>query len=289
MSNKIVDCTGLASILHSYIDKEINIKQLKPHFATILVGNNSASRLYVSNKQKTSDLLGIKNTIYTLPEDTTKEYLIDFINQLNNNNSIHGILLQLPLPKHLPSKEIIGHIAIHKDIDGLHYANIGKLITEKNNGDPLKQQLYSGFAPATPMGCMFVLNSLGIKVEGQNCSVIGRSNLVGMPMFNILNNNNATVTLLHKNSNNLQHYTKNSSVLVVAAGSPNLINSSFVSPNAVVLDVGINFIKGRITGDCNTKDLTKLVKHITPVPNGIGKLTVGCMLVNVVKACYVYG
>ena len=198
--------------------------------------------------------------------------------------------MQLPLPIHLNVNNAIQLINPKKDIDGLHPLNMGYLSFEKNNGDLFNQINYKGFAPATPLAVMLALKSSEVLLEGKNCVVLGRSNLVGLPTFNLLNNNNATVLLAHKQTNNIKEICKQADILVVAIGSANKIDSSYVKENAVVIDVGINTKivdnKKIIYGDCNTQDLLPIVSKITKVPMGIGRLTVISLMVNITKACY---
>ena len=286
--DKRINCLRLAQEFYNILSEIIIKNKLKPHFVTILVGNNKASSIYVATKKKQASLLNIKNTIYDLPNTITTEDLINLIDKLNNDNNVDGILVQLPLPSHLNKNKIIEYILPSKDIDGLHSNNIGKLIIEKNLGDPLKQNQFLGFAPATAMACIHVLNSININLSSLNTVIIGRSNLVGLPLFHLFNHHNATVSLLHKKTKDLIMYTKYADVLVVAAGQKNLINNTHVKRNVIILDVGINTItqnnQTKIVGDCDINSLIDIVKYITPVPNGIGRLTVPCMLSNVVKA-----
>ena len=259
-------------------------KDIIPKLSVILVGNDPASEVYVNMKHKTFIKYNCKSDIHKLSENATKDELIDLINKLNNDYKVHGILLQLPLPKHLSSQEIISFICPDKDVDGLHPMNVGKLFL----GNP-------SFIPCTPYGCLKILDFYNIDISGKKVAIIGRSNIVGKPLLSLLSQNfswgNATVTLCHSRTKNLTKITKSSDLVIVAVGVPHLLKTDMVKEGVHILDVGINRIsdksskKGyRLVGDVDYKNLLDKAQSITPVPGGIGPLTITMLLNNTVEA-----
>tara|TARA_B110000263_G_C15263005_1_gene489756 strand:+ start:560 stop:1441 length:882 start_codon:yes stop_codon:yes gene_type:complete len=264
--------------------KDLESKGITPSLAAIIVGNNPASKLYVSSKAKAFSKLGCHSEVFELPLDTKKEILIESINKLNKNEKFHGILLQLPLPKHLNEKEILKMISPKKDVDGLHPENQGYIM----QGDPQ-------FIPCTPFGCLQILDYYNIDIEGKDVVVVGRSNLVGKPIASLLSQNfsygNATVTLCHTRTKNLELYTKKADIIIAAVGVPNLIKKDMIKEGVHIIDVGINRIddkskeKGyRVVGDVDFDNVLGKAGSITPVPGGVGVMTVTMLLSNTVQA-----
>ena len=268
---------------------DLSILNITPKFTTILVGNNDASLIYVRNKHKKAKELGIEGNIIHY-QDIIEEDLIAVIDGLNQDRSVHGIFVQLPLPKEFNTNKILQSIAINKDVDGLHPNNLGLLAIEKNKG--FLDFSSKGFVPCTPLGCMYILNSLKVNYSGLNAVVVGRSNLVGLPMSVLLLNNEATVTIVHSKTKNLADVCSKADIIVVAVGSANLIDRNYIKQGAIVIDVGISKVENAssktgfsIKGDVNLPDVLPLVKHITPVPKGVGLLTIMCLMFNILKAC----
>ncbi len=281
LENKIIDCKEISNKLQEkiLIDVEnLKAKGIQPSFATIMVGKNPASLIYVKNKQKKSSLLNIKNEMYKLSENISENELLEIIDILNKNNQIHGILVQLPLPSHIDSMKILNSISPKKDIDGLHPINIGYL----------SMQNELGFIPCTPLGCLHIIKTIEPNLSGKKAVVVGRSNLVGLPMAHLLINNNATVTVAHSKTKNLAEVCKQADILVSAIGRANFINESHIKKDAIVIDVGISKIEvdgqSKIVGDVNIESVLSLVKKITPVPRGVGPLTIMFLMYNVIKS-----
>ena len=283
----IINCKDISNNLDEYILKQVqnlNLKGIMPTLATVIVGENPASLIYVNNKIKKAKLLGIENIVYSLKQDTTESKLIKLIEELNNNTNIHGILIQLPLPEHIDYKKILLSIDPKKDVDGLHPLNNGLLSLEKNNGYIKHQDKYKGFVPCTPMGCIEILKSANIEMKSKIAVVVGRSQLVGNPMVQLLNNNDCTVILAHSKTDNLKSITNLADILILAIGKPNFIDDTYVKSGSCIIDVGISKVDGIIHGDANISSLQNKVANITPVPKGVGLLTVSCLMYNVVKA-----
>lgn len=244
-----------------------------PGLAVILVGNDPASRVYVSNKEKACADVGIRSEEFTLPEDTTQEQLLALVEELNGRADIHGILCQLPLPAHLDDKAVIAAIAPEKDVDAFHAANVGHIMI----GD------YT-FLPCTPAGVMELLHRSGIEVAGKNCVVIGRSNIVGKPMAMLLLHENATVTICHSRTQNLKEVCRGADILVAAVGRPKFVTPDMVKEGAAVIDVGINRDEnGKLCGDVDPA-VDAVAGWLTPVPGGVGPMTIAMLLKNTVTA-----
>ncbi|MDR0485004.1 MAG: bifunctional 5,10-methylenetetrahydrofolate dehydrogenase/5,10-methenyltetrahydrofolate cyclohydrolase [Alphaproteobacteria bacterium] len=281
-NNKIVDCKQIAIALEEKLQIEVQnliSQDITPTFATILVGENPASMIYVKNKHKKAMALGIKNNMYHLDENTSESELLDLITELNQDEQVHGMITQLPLPKHMDTTKILNSISPQKDIDGLNPINIGYLATQNQDG----------MIPCTPLGCLHIIKTLlGNDLAGKHAVVVGRSNLVGLPMAQLLLNSNATITVAHSKTTNLEEICKQADILVSAVGRANFINASHIKENAVVVDVGINKVNidgiSKIVGDVNMESALPLVKHITPVPKGVGLLTIMFLMSNVVKS-----
>ena len=245
-----------------------------PGLAVILVGEDPASKVYVRNKHKACMDAGINSLQIELPAETTMEELLAKIDELNRDDSVHGILVQLPLPKHIDEDKIINAIAQHKDVDAFHPANVGKIMTGKYD-----------FLPCTPAGIMSLLDFYGVEIEGKSCVVIGRSNIVGKPMSLLLLERNGTVTVTHSRTKNLAEVASSADILVVAIGRPNFVTADFVKDGAVVVDVGINRLpNGKLVGDVDFEAVSEKASLITPVPGGVGPMTITTLLRNTLKA-----
>lgn len=250
-------------------------KGIQSCLAVILVGDNAASQTYVSSKTKACEECGIKSLLYHLSQDTTQNELLALINTLNYDDSIDGILVQLPLPKHICKDLILENIISRKDVDGFHPINVGYL----NLG------LESGFLPCTPLGIMRLLKTYQINLEGKDAVIIGASNIVGRPMASMLLNAGATVSICHIKTKDLSFYTKKADLIIVAAGCINLLREDMVKEGVIVIDVGINHLEnGKITGDVDFKEVSKKSSYITPVPGGVGPMTIAMLLENTVKS-----
>jgi methylenetetrahydrofolate dehydrogenase (NADP+)/methenyltetrahydrofolate cyclohydrolase len=251
-------------------------KGIIPGLAVILVGNDPASQIYVNNKAKACREVGIKSEVFCLPYNTSEKELLQLIGSLNKRKYIHGILVQLPLPRKIKEEVIIKAIDPLKDVDGLHPINMGKLFA----GAPY-------LIPCTPYGCLKLINTSGYHVRGKNAVVVGRSNLVGKPMAALLLQANATVTMCHSHTRNLDKIIQNADILVVAVGKPGLITGEMIKPGAMVLDVGMNRLStGKLTGDVDFSSAVETAGWITPVPGGVGPMTITMLLENTLEAAY---
>lgn len=252
----------------------LKAKGIDPGLAVIIVGNDPASRVYVNNKKKACAEVGFLSEEYALPEDTTQEELLAIIEKLNNNPQINGILCQLPLPKHIDEKAIINSISPLKDVDAFHPSNVGKIMI----GD-------YHFLPCTPAGVMELIHSAGIDVCGKKCVVIGRSNIVGKPMSMLLLHENGTVTICHSKTENLKEICSNADILVAAVGKPKFVKADMVKAGAVVLDVGVNRDEnGKLCGDVDFAEVEPKASYITPVPGGVGPMTIAMLMKNTLMA-----
>lgn len=247
---------------------------VEPTLAVVLVGEDKASQTYVRAKEKACNEYGIKSVAHRLSENTTQNELLALINVLNLDDSIHGILVQLPLPKHIDTNVVLAAIDPRKDVDGFHAVNVGKLVSGLD-----------GFVPCTPLGVMEILKEYGIDVAGLNAVVIGRSNIVGKPMANLLLNASATVTVTHSKTKNLKEICKNADLIVAAIGKPFFLKADMVKDGAVVVDVGINRLDdGRLVGDVDFEEVAPKCSYITPVPGGVGPMTIAMLLNNTILA-----
>lgn len=248
-----------------------------PGLAVIIVGENSASKVYVANKHRTCAEVGIYSEVIEMPETTTKVELIEKINELNIRKDIHGILVQLPLPKAIAKEEtdILNAIDPLKDVDGFHPVNVGKLMIGEQDG----------MVPCTPYGCLKMLQSANINIDGANAVIVGRSNIVGKPMAQLLLSQNATVTVCHSHTKNLKEICKSADILVAAVGRAHFITADMIKPGATVIDVGINRIAPKkLVGDVDFDNAVKVAGAITPVPGGVGLLTIAMLMQNAIKA-----
>ncbi|MBR5604225.1 MAG: bifunctional methylenetetrahydrofolate dehydrogenase/methenyltetrahydrofolate cyclohydrolase FolD [Bacteroidales bacterium] len=242
--------------------------------AVIQVGSDSASSVYVNNKKKSCEYIGINSDIYHLHELIDQDILINMIENLNEDKSVNGILVQLPLPRHLNENEILSKIHPSKDVDGFHEYNVGNLVLGNN-----------GIVSCTPSGIMKILQHYNIDVAGKECVVVGRSNIVGKPMALLLLRNDGTVTVCHSKTKNLKEICKRADILVCAIGKPKFFNKDYIKDGAVVIDVGIHRQEnGKLCGDVDFEDVKDIVSAITPVPNGVGSMTVAMLMDNCVKA-----
>lgn len=248
-------------------------KGLKVGLAVVIVGNNSASRVYVNNKKKACEAVGFQSFEYALDESTTQEQLLDLVDVLNRDDRVNGILVQLPLPAHIDEKAVINAILPAKDVDAFHPVNVGRIMI----GD-------YAFLPCTPAGVMRLIESTGVDITGKQCVVVGRSNIVGKPMAALLLAENGTVTLCHSKTADLRAHTKRADILVVACGKPKLIDADMIKPGAVIIDVGINRADGRLCGDVDFEACREKAGLITPVPGGVGPMTIAMLLQNTLRA-----
>ena len=244
-----------------------------PHLAVVLVGEDPASQVYVRNKENGCIKAGIRSTVIRLEEDCTQQELEETVKRLNADASVDGILVQLPLPKHLNEASVLRLIDPDKDVDGFHAMNSGRLM----NGQP-------GFVPCTPLGVMKLLEAYGIDPAGKHAVVIGRSNIVGKPMAMLLLRANATVTICHSRTQNLAEITRQADILVAAVGRANFVTADMVKAGAAVIDVGINRVGGKIVGDVDFDAVSGVAGYITPVPGGVGQMTIAMLLANTLDA-----
>lgn len=277
MSFQIIDGNALAKKIRIEIASRTAAlvkKGIKPGLAVLLVGEDPASQVYVRNKVKACEEAGMHSLLERLPADLSEDALIKRIHELNLDPSIHGILVQLPLPKHLNSHIVIESIAPEKDVDGFHVANAGALMI----GAPL-------FRPCTPYGCMKMLESIDCPIRGARAVIVGASNIVGKPMAMLLLQAGATVTICNSKTKDLSAHTKEADILVVATGRPKMITAEMVKPGAVVIDVGINRMDdGKLCGDVDFESVKTVASAITPVPGGVGPMTITMLLLNTLEA-----
>lgn len=270
----LIDVKSIVENKKLILKKKVNeLKRngIVPKLAVILANDLDASKIYVRKKREMCSELGVEEIEYMLDKDTTTEKVLEIINRLNEDNSVHGILVQLPVFKHLDERKILESISPKKDIDGFHPLNIGKLLMGKPE-----------IVACTPRGIMSIIESTGVDLTSKTAVVVGRSIIVGKPVSALLLNKNATVITCHSKTKNLKKYTKMADVLVVAAGVPHLITSDMVKKNAIVIDVGINRIGGKIIGDVDTENVLDVAKYVTPVPGGVGITTVVSLLENLI-------
>ena len=254
--------------------EELKQKGINPKLAVIMVGDDKSSQIYVRNKSKACDEIGIEFEEFLLKENIKQEELINLIKKLNNDKTINGILLQSPIPKHLDINEAFRTIAPEKDVDGFNPVNVGKLCLNQDT-----------FVSCTPYGIMKMFEKYNIELEGKNVVIIGRSNIVGKPLIQCCLNKNATVTVCHSKTKDLKEYTKRADVLIVAIGKSKFVTEDMVKQDAVVIDVGINRGEdGKLTGDVDFDNVSKKASYITPVPGGVGPMTIAMLMNNVIKA-----
>ncbi|WP_285768871.1 bifunctional methylenetetrahydrofolate dehydrogenase/methenyltetrahydrofolate cyclohydrolase FolD [Peribacillus sp. SI8-4] len=277
MSAQIINGKEIAEAVRQEISKEVqqlSEKHIVPGLAVILVGDNQASQTYVRNKQKACEDLGMHSLLIKKPADLSQEELMQSIDELNEDASIHGILVQLPLPAHISEKAIIEAISPEKDVDGFHPINIGRMMTGQD-----------AFLPCTPYGIMVMLDHIGYELEGKHVVIVGRSNIVGKPAGQLFLNANATVTYCHSKTKDLAYFTKQADVVVAAVGKRDTITSDHIKEGAVVIDVGMNRNdEGKLCGDVAFDDVKNKASYITPVPKGVGPMTITMLMKNTVKS-----
>lgn len=271
---KIIDGKAVSAAVKESVREEIIRDGLDIGLAVVIVGNNQASRVYVNNKKKACEVCGIKSYEYALPEETTEEQLLELVDSLNKDDKINGILVQLPLPKQINEEKIIERISPLKDVDAFHAVNVGKIMIGNY-----------AFLPCTPAGVMELIHSTGVDVCGKNCVVIGRSNIVGKPMAMLLLHENATVTICHSKTQNLAEICSKADVLVSAVGRADFVTADMVKEGAVVIDVGMNRnAEGKLCGDVRFDECAAKAGWITPVPGGVGPMTIAMLMKNTVMA-----
>ena len=266
----------------SHVDNLKTNHDIVPGLAVVLVGEDPASKVYVKNKGIQTKMAGMNSYEYKLEETVDEKTLLELVKKLNDDPNVHGILCQLPLPKHLNEDMIINTIKPAKDVDGFHISNVGLLNTGQKS-----------LVPCTPLGCLMLLREFVGNLEGKKATVIGRSNIVGKPMFNLLLSENCTVTVVHSKTKNIEEICKTSDIIVAAVGRPNFVKSSWIKQGAVIIDVGINRVnieengetKSKLIGDVDFENCSKIANAITPVPGGVGPMTIACLLANTLVAC----
>jgi len=282
MTAAIIDGKAIAATLRGRVADEVaRVKRdhgLLPGLAVVLVGNDPASEVYVRSKHKQTQDAGMASFEHKLPADVSQAELLGLIATLNRDPAVHGILVQLPLPKGLDTEQVINAIDPAKDVDGLHPNNAGRLAGG-----------FAALSPCTPLGCIILTKSVHPSLEGMNAVVIGRSNLVGRPLVQLLLNENATVTIAHSRSRNLAELTARADLVYAAVGRPEMVRGSWIKPGATVIDIGINRLPGaegktRLVGDVAFAEAAQVAGAITPVPGGVGQMTVACLLVNTLRA-----
>ena len=277
MTARVIDGKAIAEGFRA--EYKVRVDRLRaegvtPGLAVVMVGDNPASQVYVRNKALASEAIGMHSEVHAMSKDTTEEQLLAFIHSLNTRRTVHGILVQLPLPRHIDSRAVVAAIDPSKDVDGFNYRNIGALVL----GEP-------AFYPCTPWGVMKMLEHEGVKVEGMNAVVVGRSTIVGKPMALMLINSGATVTVCHSKTRDLASVTRQADLLVAAVGKARMIGASMVKPGALVIDVGINRLPdGKLAGDVDFAAVSQVASMITPVPGGVGPMTIAMLLANTVKS-----
>ena len=277
MSAKIIDGKAIAERVRADVRKKAEAfaakKGRRVGLAVILAGENPASKIYVRNKIKACEDAAIKSFSYELPAETPESKIIELVQALNEDKNIDGILVQLPLPEGVNEKRVLEHVAPHKDVDGFHAMNAGNLML----GNPC-------LAACTPQGCIELIRSAGVEIEGKNAVVVGRSNIVGKPMAMLLLQNNATVTVAHSRTQDLKSVTSRADILVAAVGIKEFITGDMIKSGAVVIDVGMNRHDGKLYGDVNFGEACEKASYITPVPGGVGPMTIAMLLSNTVAA-----
>jgi methylenetetrahydrofolate dehydrogenase (NADP+)/methenyltetrahydrofolate cyclohydrolase len=273
----LIDGKKISGEIRNRLAEEIQKLKKKtgktPGLATVLVGDDPASAVYVRNKNKICGELGFQSFEQKLSADTSEEKLLQLVEELNSNKDVHGILVQLPLPDQIDSEKILQAIDPQKDVDGFHPINVGKLVV----GNAL-------LTPCTPTGIIALLDRYDIEISGKHAVIIGRSNIVGKPVSMLLLQRNATITICHSRTQNLEEITRSADILVAAVGRANFVTEEMVSEGTVVIDVGINRVDGKLTGDVDFEPVSKKASHITPVPGGVGPMTIALLMENTLKA-----
>lgn len=277
---QIIDGKQISAAVKAEVAKEVAAlkeKGIQVGLAVVIVGNNPASRVYVNNKKKACAVCGIESYEYALPEDTTESELLALVEQLNHDPKVNGILVQLPVPPQIDDHRIIAAIAPEKDVDAFTEGNVGKIMIGEYN-----------LLPCTPAGCLDLIDSTGVSIEGKNCVVIGRSNIVGKPMAMLLLHRNGTVTICHSRTKNLREICSQADILVAAVGKAGFVTADMVKEGAVVIDVGMNRnAEGKLCGDVDFEAVEKKAGYITPVPGGVGPMTIATLMRNTLTAAKV--
>ena len=271
MTARIIDGKGIAAEIRGDLKKqvaELTAQGKTPGLEVILVGDDPASTVYVRNKERACKEVGINSTVHRLPAETTREELLGLIEKLNNDATVHGILVQLPLPSHLDEDEVINAISPKKDVDGFHPINAGKLLI----GDD------DAFVACTPAGVLELVKRTGVPIKGQNVVIVGRSNIVGKPAAVLFLREHATVTVCHSRTKDVAEECRRADILIAAVGRPEMIKKDWVKPGAVVIDVGINRVDGKLVGDVDFENVKEVAGAITPVPGGVGPMTIAMLL-----------
>lgn len=272
----IIDGKKEAALLREEIKKEILLLKEKtkkaPGLSVILIGDYAPSQIYVKNKEKNSKEVGINSEVIKYPKDITEQEVLNKIKELNNNPEVSGILVQLPLPKHINKEKIINAIHPKKDVDGFNPINVGNLASG-----------YDAIIPCTPLGCLHLIKKIEKNLSGKHAVIIGRSNLNGKPMAQLLLRENCTVTIVHSKTKDLKAECQKADILVAAVGKANLVKSDWVKKDSIIIDVGINKVEEKIVGDVDFESVKKKVKAITPVPGGVGPMTIACLLKNTLE------
>ena len=272
MTAKIIDGNKLASEIRESIKKKVKKLNEKPGLAVVIVGENPASKVYVGMKEKDSKEVGFHSVVKKLKDNINEVDLVSEVDKLNQDPKIHGMIVQLPLPKQINPQMIIDSILPHKDADGFTVVNMGNLFIGNNV-----------IVSATPKGVMKLIESTGVNLEGKHAVVVGRSNIVGKPISILLQQKHCTVTMCHSRSNPLEKYTKEADILIAAVGRPKMITGDMIKPGAIVIDVGINRVDGKLVGDVDFESAKKVAGHITPVPGGVGPMTRAMLLENTLE------
>ncbi|TGB04347.1 bifunctional methylenetetrahydrofolate dehydrogenase/methenyltetrahydrofolate cyclohydrolase FolD [Halobacillus salinus] len=276
MSAEVIYGNVLAEELRSEMKQEVqelSKQNVYPKLVVVIIGEDPASMSYVKGKQKASAKVGMDSDLIELPESTSQDELLALIEKLNGDDTVHGILVQLPVPDHIDDQAVIEAIDPKKDVDGFHPSNVGKMLTGQDT-----------FYPCTPYGILVMLKRANIELEGAHVVIVGRSNLVGKPVGQLLLNENATVTHCHSRTKDLRSHTKKADILIVAAGKADLLSGEDVKEGAVVIDVGVNRVDGKLTGDVEFDSAKEVASYITPVPKGVGPMTITMLLHNTIKA-----
>ena len=273
--------TSICKSIKSEVKRNINKTGITPGLGIVLIGNNPASKIYVNMKKRACHKVGFQYTQVNLPSNSTESDIIRHINYLNYSNDIHGILVQLPLPDHLNTRNILDKIVVNKDVDCFHTENFGKLSLSINEQNQQNKNYNNHILPCTPRGIITILDKYNIDIKGQNIVVIGASNIVGLPLSLLFLKKEATVSICHIHTKDFREYTKNADIIVVATGTPKLLKKKDIKKDAIIIDVGINRLEsGEIVGDVDYKNVKEYASAITPVPGGIGPMTIAMVLQN---------
>lgn len=277
----IINGKEISGKLREKLKKEVakikNDQNLQPSLAVIIVGDDPASKIYVRNKKRACEEIGIKSYEIALPANTSEKELLNLINTLNKRCDVNGILVQMPLPAHINEKNVIEHINPIKDVDAFHETNVGKIMTGNFK-----------FLPCTPAGIVYLLDATNIEISGKHCVIIGRSNIVGKPLAMLMLHRDATVTICHSKTQNLMEICKTADILIAAVGKAKFVTHSMVKPGAVVIDVGINRCEnGKLCGDVDFENVRNVASYITPVPGGVGPMTISMLMKNTITAALI--